>query len=87
MLLLEHARSGGVEDVISELRLTVNVDRRCGFTGQEAVVDLSGALRELEEGHGRWEDRSKEKLKDEVMRQKGRRWRKTTNHHILVWRV
>lgn len=52
LLLLEHVRSGGIEDVISELSLTIYVDWCCGFTGQEAVVDLSGTLRELEEGGG-----------------------------------
>lgn len=55
LLLLEHVRSGGVEYVVSELSLTIYVDRCCSFTGQEAVVDLSGTLRELEEvgGSGR----------------------------------
>lgn len=49
LLLLEHVRSGGVEYVVSELSLAIYVDRCCGFTGQEAVVDLPGTLRELEE--------------------------------------
>lgn len=49
LLLLEHVRPRGVEYVVSELSLTVYVDRCCGFTGQEAVVDLPGLLRELEE--------------------------------------
>jgi len=49
LLLLEHVGSGGVEDVVGELRLTVDVDRRGGLAGQEAVVDLPGTLRELEE--------------------------------------
>ncbi|KAF3843921.1 hypothetical protein F7725_015969 [Dissostichus mawsoni] len=48
LLLLEHVRSGGVENVVGKLGLTIDVDRCCGFTGQEAVVDLPGALRELE---------------------------------------
>lgn len=48
LLLLEHVRPGGIEYVVSELSLTVYVDRCCGFTGQEAVVDLPGTLRELE---------------------------------------
>lgn len=52
LLLLEHVGSGGVEYVVGELSLAVYVDRRCGFTGQEAVVDLPGALRELEERGG-----------------------------------
>lgn len=49
LLLLEHIRARSVEDVVGQLGLAVNVDRRGGFAGQEAVVDLSGALRELEE--------------------------------------
>lgn len=48
LLLLEHVRSGSVEDVVSELSLTVYVYWCGGFTGQEAVVDLSGTLRQLE---------------------------------------
>lgn len=52
LLLLEHVRSGSVEDVVGELSLAIYVDRCCGFTGQEAVVDLSGTLRELEETGG-----------------------------------
>lgn len=48
LLLLEHVRSGGGEDVVGELSLTVYVDRRCSFTGQEAIEDLPGTLRELE---------------------------------------
>lgn len=52
MLLLEHVRSGSVEYVVSELSLAVYIDRCCGFTGQEAVVDLPGTLRELEEEGG-----------------------------------
>ena len=55
LLLLEHVGSGGVKDIVSKLSLTVYVDRCCGFAGKEAVVDLSGTLRELEEvgGSGR----------------------------------
>lgn len=40
--------------------MAVYVDRCCGFTGQEAVVDLPGSLRELEEiggGSGRMSGR------------------------------
>lgn len=48
LLLLEHVRSRGVEYVVSQLSLTIYVDGCCGFTGQEAVVDLPGTLRELE---------------------------------------
>lgn len=52
LLLLEHVRPRGVEDVVGQLGLAVDVDRRRGFAGQEAVVDFSGALRELSEGEG-----------------------------------
>lgn len=52
LLLLEHVRSGGVEYVVSKLSLAIYIDRCCGFTGQEAVVDLPGTLRELEEVGG-----------------------------------
>ncbi len=55
LLLLEHVRLRGIEDVVSQLSLTIYVDRRCGFTGQEAVVDLPGTLRELKEGQARRE--------------------------------
>lgn len=47
LLLLEHIRPRSVEDVVGQLGLAVDVDRRRGFAGQEAVVDFSGALREL----------------------------------------
>lgn len=47
LLLPEHIRPRSVEDVVGQLGLAVNVDRRGGFAGQEAVVDLSGTLREL----------------------------------------
>lgn len=49
LLLLEHVRPGCVEDVISQLSLAVDVDWSGGLAGQEAVVDLPGPLRELEE--------------------------------------
>lgn len=73
MLLLEHVRSRGIEYVVSELSLTIYVDRCCGFTGQEAVVDLPGTLRELEkvgdsgkwdvEGGGEVEEKIKKKIR------------------------
>lgn len=47
LLLLEHVRLWSIEDVISKLSLTVYVDWRRGFTGQEAVVNLPGTLRQL----------------------------------------
>lgn len=47
LLLLEHARFRCVEDVVSQLSLAVYVDRCRGFTGQEAVVDISGTLGKL----------------------------------------
>lgn len=47
LLLLEHVGFWRVEDIVSKLGLTVDVDRCCCFTGKEAVVDLSGTLREL----------------------------------------
>ena len=47
LLLLEHVGAWRVEDVVGQLRLAVDVDRRGGLTGQEAVVDLTGALRQL----------------------------------------
>ena len=47
LLFLEHVGPGGVEDVISQLGLAVDVDRCGGLTGQEAVVDLSSPLGEL----------------------------------------
>lgn len=49
LLLLEHLGPRRVEDVVGQLGLAVDVDRRRGLAGQEAVVDFSGALGELEE--------------------------------------
>lgn len=47
LLLLEHVWAGGVEDVVGQLGLAVDVDRRGGLAGQEAVVDLTRPLRQL----------------------------------------
>lgn len=52
LLLLEHVWSGSIEDVVSQLSLTVYVDWRGGFTGEETVVDFPGTLRELEKRWG-----------------------------------
>lgn len=52
LLLLEHVRFWGIEDVVSKLSLAIYVDRCCSFTGQEAVVDLPGSLRELKKDEG-----------------------------------
>lgn len=52
LLLLKHIRPRRVEDVVGQLSLAIYVDRRRGFAGQEAVVDFSRTLRELEETWG-----------------------------------
>lgn len=44
LLLLEHVRPWSIEDVVGQLRLTVDIDWCGGLTGQEAVVDLSRLL-------------------------------------------
>lgn len=49
LLLLKHIRPRCVQDVVGQLSLAIYVDRRRGFAGQEAVVDFSSTLRELEE--------------------------------------
>jgi len=47
LLLLEHVRVGGVEDVVRQLGLAVDVDRRGGLAAQELTEDLAGPVGEL----------------------------------------
>lgn len=52
LLLLEHFRVWGIKDVISQLGLAVNVDRRGGFAAQEPTEDVPGPVGQLwEQGH------------------------------------
>ena len=47
LLLLEHVGVGGAEDVVRQLGLTVDVDRRGGLAAQELTEDLAGPVGEL----------------------------------------
>ena len=47
LLLLEHVGVGGAEDVICQLGLAVDVDRRGGLAAQELTEDLAGPVGEL----------------------------------------
>lgn len=64
LLLLKHIRPRCVEYVVGQLSLAINVDRRRGFAGQEAVVDFSGTLRQLEETGGSGRTGGGDKQKD-----------------------
>ena len=50
LLGLEHVGPRGRQHVVGELRLAVDVDRRGGLAGQEAVIDLPRPLGQLRWG-------------------------------------
>lgn len=47
LLLLEHIWMWRIENIICQLCLAININRRCSFAAQELTEDLPSSVRKL----------------------------------------